>query len=183
MQVTINLNKRTALIAAAVATLLAVLVACSSATLTKGQAEKEQNFDAAARRVPYPSGVVSKNPTERMNVAEKLKRDSDPNRLSYVYLLSMDGKVIAHFQVKGKVSSSDSQLTSDQRVIDADASGNSFSPMLVEAGGDDATFGNREPGIFFFTTDGKMVTWSGDYLQFDRPMDVKTPVSLVAQAS
>ncbi|WP_460307634.1 hypothetical protein [Actinocorallia aurea] len=37
--------------------------------------------------------------------------------------------------------------------------------------------------IFLFTPDDQMVTWTGDYLQSDRPLLVKTPVSLVADAS
>lgn len=155
------------------------LTACSGGT-TDDQKLKRDNYESAQKAVPFPAGVVAKNPTELMNVKEKLIRDSDPNRLSYVYLLSMDGKVISHFVAKGKVSSSDSQMLPDYEFRDLCGSG-CTQWEVVNAAGDDATYGNREPGIFFFTPEGMLVTWSGDYLQFDRPMKVNTPLSLVAE--
>ncbi|MEV4078711.1 hypothetical protein AB0J43_00265 [Nonomuraea fuscirosea] len=52
---------------------------------------------------------------------------------------------------------------------------------MVTAAGDDATYGKREPGIYFYTAEDMLVTWSGTYLQFDRPMKINTPISLVAE--
>ncbi|GAA1623853.1 hypothetical protein GCM10009733_020620 [Nonomuraea maheshkhaliensis] len=158
---------------------LVLLTGCTGAT--EDQKQKRENFEAAQAAVPFPEDVVAKNPTERINVREKLIRDSDPKRLSYIYLLSMDGKVVAHFVAKGKVSSADSQLLPDYEY--RDLCGSSACWQLVNAAGDDATYGNREPGIFFFTPEGMLVTWSGDYLQFDRPMKINTPISLVANVA
>ena len=179
MQFTISITRRTATAVGASALALSLLAACSGGD-TADQKQKRENFNAAEQKVPFPSGMVAKNPLERENVAEKLKRDSNPSRLSYIYLLSLDGKVISHFVAKGKVSSSDSQLLPTQEVRDVCCSG--YEPMQFEAAGDDATYGNREPGIFFFTPEGQMVTWSGDYIQSDRPLSIKTPISLVADA-
>ncbi|MEU4231051.1 hypothetical protein AB0F17_42740 [Nonomuraea sp. NPDC026600] len=161
----------------AAALALVLLTGCTGAT--EDQKKKRENFEAAQTAVPFPEDVVTKNPTERMNVREKLIRDSDPNRLSYIYLLSMDGKVVAHFVAKGKVSSADSQLLPDYEY--RDLCGTSSCWNVVNAAGDDATYGNREPGIFFFTPEGMLVTYTGDYLQFDRPMKINTPISLVAE--
>ncbi|WP_329431345.1 hypothetical protein OG339_48090 (plasmid) [Streptosporangium sp. NBC_01495] len=88
--------------------------------------------------------------------------------------------VMAHFVAKGKVSSSDSQMLPDYEYKDVCGDG-CQQWEIVNASGDDMTYGNREPGIYFFTPEGMLVTWSGTYLQFDRPMQVKTPISLVAQ--
>lgn len=165
-------------ISAALAAVVLTLTACSP-DQTDDQKVKRENYETAQKAAPFPTGVVAKNPTELMNVREKLVRDSDPNRLSYVYLMSMDGKVIAHFVAKGKVSSADSQMLPDYEFRDVCGAGCNHWEV-VNAAGDDATYGNREPGIFFFTPEGMLVTWSGDYMQFDRPMKVNTPVSLVA---
>lgn len=162
---------------AALAVVVLTLTACSGPT--SDQKAKRENYESAQKAAPFPSGVVAKNPTELMNVKEKLIRDSDPNRLSYVYLLSMDGKVISHFVAKGKISSADSQMLPDYEYRDVCGDGCS-NWQIVNAAGDDATYGAREPGIFFFTPEGMLVTWSGDYVQFDRPMKVNTPISLVA---
>jgi len=178
MPLTITLDKRTLTATAALAILLGI-GACSQSD-TADQKEKRANFGAAQAKVPFPKDAIT-YPLERENVAKKLKLDSDPNRLSYIYLLSLDGKVISHFVAKGKVSSSDSQLLPTQEVRDVCCS--DYEPMLFEAAGDDATYGNREPGIFFFTPDGQLITWSGDYIQSQRPLSVKTPISLVADAN
>lgn len=179
MQFTITINRRVIGVAASVSLIAAFATGCPHGR-PADQQQKRENYEAASRKVPFPAGAL-KNPLERVNTAEKLKRDSDPNRLSYVYLLSLDGKVISHFVAKGKVSSADSQLLPTQEVKDACGS-NCYEPFLFEAAGDDATYGNREPGIFFFTPEGQMITWSGDYIQSDRPLSVKTPISLVANA-
>lgn len=168
-------------LAAVVAIAALVVTGCTSQSAE--QKEKSDAYAAALKGVGgFPSDLVKKNPTELKNVREKLVRDSDPNRLSYVYLLSMDGKVIAHFVAKGKVSSSDSQMLPDYEYKDVCGSG-CANWQLVNASGDDMTYGNREPGIFFYTPEGMLVTWSGDYVQFDRPMKINTPVSLVADVN
>jgi hypothetical protein len=178
MPFTVEINRRFAAAAAAVSVTAAV-VGCSGSD-TADQKQKRENYESAARKVTFPAEAL-KNPLERVNAAEKLKRDSDPNRLSYVYLLSLDGKVISHFVAKGKVSSADSQLLPTQEVRDVCGDG-CVERMQFEAAGDDSTFGAREPGIFFFTTEGQMITWSGDFVQSDRPLSIKTPISLVADA-
>lgn len=179
MQFTISISRRRIATAAVSAAVLLGVGACSTGSDTDDQKQKRANYNAAESKVPFPKQAINQ-PLERINVAEKLKRDSDPSRLSYVYLLSLDGKVISHFVAKGKVSSADSQLLPTQEVRDVCCS--DYQAMQFEAAGDDATFGNREPGIFFFTPQGQMVTWSGDYIQSDRPLSIKTPISLVAEA-
>jgi hypothetical protein len=39
-----------------------------------------------------------------------------------------------------------------------------------EAAGDDGSYGPNENGIFFFTTEGVMVTYSGEYVLSDGPL-------------
>lgn len=173
----IIVTRTLAAVAVAAITLLG-LGACSDSGPTEAQKQKRANYDAAAKKVPFPQAAI-KNPLERENTAEKLKRDSDPNRLSYVYLLSLDGKVVAHYVVKGKVSSADSQLLPTQELQRPCDLNECW--QVLDAAGDDATYGAREPGVFFFTPDDTMITWSGDYIQSDRPMKVETPISLVAE--
>lgn len=164
----------------AVATALTLLAGCSTGP-TPEQKRKSAAYETALKNVGgFPAEVVEKNPTELINARKKLLRDSDPARLSYVYLLSMDGKVVAHFVAKGKISSSDSQMLPDYDYKDVCGSG-CVQWEMVNAAGDDMTYGNREPGIYFFTPEGMLVTWSGDYVQFDRPMKINTPISLVAE--
>lgn len=40
----------------------------------------------------------------------------------------------------------------------------------------DGSYGENDNGIFFFTTDGKYVEWTGTYLYSDIPMIIDDPV-------
>ncbi|MDF5756602.1 hypothetical protein [Spongiactinospora sp. TRM90649] len=175
----IKIMKALSRLTAVTAAVVLALTGCTGG-MTDDQKRKRDAYDAAMKAVGgFPDEAVKQNPTELANARRKLIADSDPNRLSYIYLLSMDGKVIAHFVAKGKVSSADSQMLPDYEHKDLCGTGACYE--TVNASGDDMTYGNREPGIFFFTPENMLVTWSGDYLQFDRPMKIRTPISLVAE--
>ena len=164
--------------ALAVATL--ALVGCTGnperEAAQKASTEQQKKYEQV---VPFPANELT-HPLDRANLAEYLKRSNDPDRVSYVYLLSMDAKVIAYYTVKGKVTSASSQLLPQDDLANSTC-GSCNEKYVVDSAGDDGTYGGNESGVFFFTTDGTLVTWTGDYIQSDRPLDVKTPVSLVAK--
>ena len=45
----------------------------------------------------------------------------------------------------------------------------------------DGSYGSNDSGIFFFTTDGKYIEWTGDYLYSDMPFEVDEPVLKVKE--
>jgi hypothetical protein len=105
--------------------------------------------------------------------------------LGYIVLFSEAGAVVGNFIVDGKVSSLNSYLFPAQ--TDYDYSGNtvdgtwtsassSSSVYSVENPGIDGTYGQNVTGIFFFTTDGKYIEWTGDFLYSDIPFEVDKPV-------
>lgn len=171
---------KTKLIAALAVAVLAA-TACTSDTSEDrkaAQAISGNQQEKYEKAVPFPAGDLN-NPLDRANLAEYLKRSNDPKRISYVYLLSMDAKVISYYTIKGKVTSVSSQLLPQDDM--QHPCGYNECWLTTDSAGDDGTYGGNEPGVFFFTTDGTLVTWTGDYIQSDRPLDVKTPVSLVAK--
>jgi hypothetical protein len=139
-------------------------------------ADQQKKYE---RAVPFPASDLN-NPLDRENLSEYLRRNNDPKRVSYVYILSMDGKVITYYTIKGKVTSVSSQLLPQDDIVDPCSA--DYCPTVVDSAGDDGTYGGNEPGVFAFTTDGTLVTWTNDYIQSDRPLDIKTPVTLVAKA-
>lgn len=146
----------------------------------RAQAISGNQQEKYEKAVPFPASDLN-HPLDRANLAEYLKRNNDPKRISYVYLLSMDAKVIAYYTIKGKVTSVSSQLLPQDDM--QHPCGYSECWLTTDSAGDDGTYGGNEPGVFFFTADGTLVTWTGDYIQSDRPLDVKTPVSLVAKVN
>jgi hypothetical protein len=106
---------------------------------------------------------------ECKNLREKEKRNSDPNRIGYVYLYNFDGSIKGYFVVKGKVSSTQSQMGPMDLLYT-----HSYGNTTLEAAGDDGTYGPNENGIFFFLVNGTMVTYSGEYILSDAPLELET---------
>jgi hypothetical protein len=136
----------------------------------QGQQQTVDAFNKQEKAEPYPATKLTDS-LERKNLIEKALRYNNPSKISYIYLLSNTGGIYAYFTIKGKVSSNSSQLTTSQFLI-YDQGGSGGGNSVVDAPGDDGSYGPDEPGIFFFTTSNVMVTWDGPYLLLDAPMKV-----------
>lgn len=124
-------------------------------------------MDRVIAKRPYPQTKVIDS-MERRNLIEKLLRFNDENKIAYVTLLSDYGTVIATYTIQGKVSSNQSSLTTTSQVWRFGNEGGG--PMASPT--DDGSYGENEPGIFFFTTAGVLVQWNGKYLLTDAPQQV-----------
>lgn len=94
--------------------------------------------------------------------------------LGYIVLLDK-GVVFGRFVVDGKVSSLNSYLTPDSEYYSVDKKGDNsyYNEWLADI---DGSYGENDNGIFFFTTDGKYIEWTGDYLYSDIPFEIDDPV-------
>lgn len=136
----------------------------------QGQKQTEQAFGQQSKAVPYPAEAL-RDSQERRNLKERLLRQNKPNRIGYVYILSF-GKFLGYYTIKGKISSTQSQMTTDQ-LVSGDMCGSSCSEHIVTtAPGDDGSYGPNEDGVFFFTNDGSMVQISTEYIYSDQPLSV-----------
>lgn len=155
-----------------------LLVALIGATASSCESEQSKNSDKmmSARNDKIASIVLCGEPNDSLeckNLREKLKRDEDPNRITYLYLTNMMGEPYAYWVVKGKISSNQSQMAPMDQVVDIDPIDGSRQWTIVEAPGDDGSSGPNEDGIFFFTPDGnKIVVGGGNYIQSDFPLDI-----------
>lgn len=109
----------------------------------------------------------TKDTLEKKNLRAKIALEEDPNRIGYVYLTSY-GKPFGYYVIKGKVSSSGSQLEPEDQVL------HPYSGEYVPVDGpqDDGTYGDGDPGIFFFTADGAFVETSVDHFYSTKPVPV-----------
>lgn len=96
--------------------------------------------------------------------------------LGYIVLLTESGSVVGRFVVDGKVTSLNSFLTPDSEYYEQEyghegwSNGNKWLPDI------DGSYGENDEGIFFFTTDGKYIEWTGIYLYSDIPFEVSNPI-------
>lgn len=171
-----KLNRK--LVAGLTATgLVLSLVACGdkkhqSNAQEQGQSQTEQAFGQQSKAVPYPVSQL-KDSQERRNLRERLLRQNNPNAVSYLYVLGgTTGEPIGYYVVKGKISSTQSQMTTDQLQVDACNRTGEDCPNAIDAPGDDGSYGPNEPGIFFFTAEGVMVQTDQGYIISDKPIAV-----------
>jgi hypothetical protein len=148
----------------------------------QGQAITEAYSAKLTNARPYPLGQMNDS-AERANLTERLLRMNNPNKIGYVYEVTQNGQIVQHFTIKGKVSSTASQLTNTQNIVDM-CSG-TYCPVAVDSMGDDGSYGPEEGGdngIFFFTTSGVLVEWNGIFLYSDAPLELTTPPLITMSA-
>lgn len=112
---------------------------------------------------------------ERENLIKRTKLFNDPNKVSYIYLLSDFGTIISFHVLKGKVSNLSSYLVPDDTVVTH--SMNNWA-VTVQSPDIDGSYGTNGEGIFFFDTAGTYIEWNGKYMLCDRPLKID-PDSLV----
>lgn len=94
--------------------------------------------------------------------------------LGYIVLISESGAILNQFVVDGKVSSLNSYLTPDSEYYEeSDGNYGIENEWLADV---DGSYGENDQGIFFFTTDGKYIEWTGTYLYSDIPFEVDKPI-------
>lgn len=159
------------------ALIVLALVGCSPGnrhsdqSQVRGSALTEAAMRSAEKAVPYPLPQLTKGGwLERDNLRERLVRYSDPDKISYIYLLSDIGTVVSHYTIKGKVSSNQSNMTTT--TLWSRFWGDVFQS---DAPNDEGSYGPNEDGIFFFTTSDVMKTWNGKYQLSDAPMTLVAP--------
>jgi len=122
-----------------------------------------------AERQEKNEAVIVENSQEVKNLEEKIKRDeASAGKIGYVYVMSFS-KFIGYYTIEGKVSSNGSQLAPETEIACRRLHGSDYCEAL-DGPQDDNTYGEGDPGIFFFTTEGAMVVTNLDYLYSDQPI-------------
>jgi hypothetical protein len=129
--------------------------------------QQQANFD---KTQPAPKLSYS---LQRQNLITRLKMMNNPNRVSYIYLMSNYGNIVSFYVVKGAVSSLNEHLTTQSQLV-LGAGKSQYGPYshVVNSPSLDGTYGNQGTGIFFFTETGAMIQWGGNYLWSTQPLTV-----------
>lgn len=170
-----------ALTALSVVVLSGTLAACTSGSgsspVSGGNTVARTEYSEFNAAVPYPfASQAPSDPLERKNLAARLRQYNSAGDTNYVYVFAWGASSpIGYYVIRGKVSSTSSQMTSTQYVTNCD--GNSASCTAVDAIGDDGSYGPEEggsAGVFFFTTAGTLI-------ETDQPFVVSSaPIKLYA---
>jgi hypothetical protein len=105
----------------------------------------------------YPLSQMHGPTQEMKNDRERLLRLNDPNKIGYLSVILANGDVLGYWTIKGKPTSTESELLNTQDISNCSngkTSGDSCS--VVDSLGDDGTYGGEEcatnNGVFFFDT-------------------------------
>lgn len=177
-------NRYTALAAATLAAGIALTGCSSSGSASKAQRAQNNlsgteaaEFNAA---VPYPfAHQAPSDPLERKNLAARLIAQNSKGSTAYVYVLApLDGKPIGYYVIKGKVSSTGSEMTSTDINVDCSNS-NTNAACTNLAIGDDGSYGMNEGGqngVFFFTSTGVLVETTLPWISSNAPIKLYADV-------
>ncbi len=178
-----------------------ILAGCTQYTAPKDSQSQSQNIVESYQKkftakVPYPLDQMNDS-IELRNLREKLLRFNKPDKIGYVYTFSQTGEVIDFYTIKGKVSSTQSQMTVSQQVqyvcqvkpfLPKDADPNRVDNQVCEwaitnSPGDDGSYGDNEPGVFFFTTEDVYVSLSYNTIwrYYDAPLKVDSVTHKVVE--
>lgn len=149
-------------------------------TTTRAEMEQtEANHERLVKAVPPPQLQTS---LERSNLKRRLERFNNETKVSYIYLVNF-GKVMAFYPMKGKVSSVNSKLTTQQQLIltGGGTEAGVWEYHVIESPALDGSYGTNGDAVFFFTTDDTYIEWSGDYMLCDKPLKLSTPPELVLE--
>lgn len=100
--------------------------------------------------------------------------------LGYIVLFTESGSTVGSFVVDGKVSSLNSYLSPDSEYYEL-VYGGTYARENKWLADVDGSYGENDNGIFFFTTDGKYIEWTGTYLYSDIPFIVDDPILKVGE--
>ena len=148
---------------------------------TKAEMEfTEKNQERLIKSVPPPQLQTS---LERVNLKRYLEEINREDRISYIYLIDY-GKIMAFYTIKGKVTYCSSKLTTRDQIITLGVGASTRGPAtrhVVESPGLDGSYGPSEDAVFFWTTEGVLVQWRGNYMWCSEPLKMTTPPALVRQ--
>ena len=135
---------------------------------------------------PYPLSEMNDS-AELSNLKERLLVLNNPNQLGYVYLLNYQGQVYASYVIKGKVSSTASEMTPTQ-TVQWGGCYNGCSSAVYDSPSDDGSYGPEEGGtngIFFFTASGHVLVEASPtaWIYSNAPQHTSNPATITVPVS
>lgn len=174
--------------------ILFLFTACSisDATPPPASAQKQEQMtleESQKELIANQPAPIMTYSLERENIKKRLERFNDPNKISYFYELSDNGQVITFFPVKGKISSVNSYMTTNDQIIcqgsrfgTSESRGSDYQCLTMEAPDSDGTYGTNGEAVFGFTTEDVYFEWNGKYQLFDQPLQLtSTPILIYTQ--
>lgn len=186
----IRMNTKTIGIGIILLLCVAMSMGCTETGKTEMYKESTSGQEAALTEENQNRLLISSPPPEltksleRENLIRRLELLNDENKIFYIYLID-HGVVMAEYVCKGKVSSVNSKLTTQEQIVRDPHTyyRESRQGIVVESPDLDGSYGSNGDAIFFFTTDGAYIEWPGVYHLSDFPLKLTTQPILVREVT
>lgn len=165
-----------------------MLAGCGSDKKTLGDTLKEEaisisdNQQRLMKQQPAPIISFSNERANQIKRAETF--GSDPNKLSWIYLVLPGGQILDFSSVKGKVSHVSSYLVPDMQLIDEDDykdfSSNDWA-VTVQAPDIDGSYGTNGDAVFWYDANGVFHQWNGLYYLVDEPLKLASQPLIIKE--
>jgi len=146
-------------------------------TVLKEGALTEKNQRQLFAAQPPPTFDYS---LERENLIKKLKLMNKQNAVFYIYCLGLNGNVVYHGMVKGKVSSLNSLLTTPEQLVSLVNVRNGTGVHRMPSPDFDGSYGKNPEGVFWFDPADQYHEWTGTYYLSQMPERINTPISITS---
>lgn len=146
---------------------VAIIAAISaSVLLTAGSCDNDATKAYEQRKSANKQLDPARPTLEKANLKRKIALEENPNQVGYVYITSF-GKPMGYYVIKGKVSSAGSQLQPEDDIVQPYSGSDRY---VTDGPQDDGTYGDGDPGIFFFLADGTYVETTLDHIYSTQPI-------------
>lgn len=158
-----------------------ILAACAALSLSacKPDAAAQTKTSQSQKAAEAANSISFTENAEIENIKARLELTSKPGILGFITLMNAAGQPIAYYSVKGKITSGGKRLTKPVKLHHVDR-GEFNGTALGPAPSDEGTWGSSSPYVYFWTTDGRYIQWSGDYLYSDQPYRLNVEPLVVA---
>ncbi len=159
-------------------TLLAVPIVGFLASQSGCDAPQNTKYEQAQKAAEVAANIKFTDNAEINNIKKRIELTANPGAIGFIVLMNQAGQPILYTSVRGKVSSSSKRLTTPDRMYC-----NSTHCAIRTAPSDEGTWGSSDSYIYFWTTDGQYMQWSGNYLYSDKPFRIRVEPLVINQVT
>jgi hypothetical protein len=183
---------RVPLLAAVGAAVVLTLTACTSGTSASLNSSQDLTEKIAAHAtnpalggVAYPYDEMAAGGwLEEKMLAEHLKRQANPKAQRYVVLVAMTGQIVGQWPIQGMMFDPNAQMTTPKIATCTPHTGGGGCGAVVDAPGDNGTYGPEACNVAFFTTSGVQIKVCPGLtpIESDAPLDLTTkPILTISE--
>jgi hypothetical protein len=166
--------------------LLSALFLITACNQDKNQTSASGATQAKPTRVPKNS---IGHTCEQQNIDDRIQVTTNPTKVMWIHLISLNGEILKRMPVRNKVTSSGKRLepaTWNRAVVSAseDKELPQYNGLVTpEMIGPDGTYGSSDPYIFWFDPMKRYHQWGTaggmGYLLTDYPIDLADPIDKI----